>query len=235
MFICLLSLAELTRELRTSLLETGIPREPSYLLSIEYHHLKACISALSIQSVVERALLHQPQTPDAPPHGPSLIPDDRDFIDKAISATCEVLGLATTLHLEGRLRYTTRRTRICIISASILLLKAISLGGREHDFKIKMGTLDQCIAALRSCGIDDLDFLPRYGELVKQHLQRFRDQFTLLQDRGGPHQPGEGATAKEPTGDDWKERPFDPRIAPCSSDSKTIPLGISFDSLDILM
>jgi hypothetical protein len=76
-----------------------------------------------------------------------------------------------------------------------------------------MGNLDQCIAALRLCGIDDLDSLSRYGELIEQHLQRFHDQFILLQDCVGPDQPGEGPTAGEPTGDDWKVRPFDPRIA----------------------
>lgn len=136
------------------------------------------------------------------------------------------------MHLEGRLRYTPLRTRLCIVAASILLLKAISLGGRSHDLKVKMGTLDQCIAALRSCGIDDLDFLSRFAELVEQHLRRFRDQFTLLQDR--PKPPGDGH-ANEPFGDDWVVRPFDPKIAPCSSDRKAIPLGIDSNSLDFLM
>ncbi|KAJ5896143.1 uncharacterized protein N7473_005542 [Penicillium subrubescens] len=162
-------------------------------------------------------------------------PKDRDHIDKAISASREVLERATAMLVEGRLRYAPRRTRVCIISASTLLLKAISLGGSAHDLKVKMGKLDQCIAALRLCGIDDLDFLSRYGELIEQHLQRFRDQFILLPDCGGPDQPGEGSTAVEPTGDDWKVRPFDPRIAPWKSDSKAIPLGISFDSLDFLL
>jgi hypothetical protein len=165
----LLSCAEITRELPISLLETGMPSELSSLLRIEYHHLNACISALSIQAVVERALLQgatQPQTPNAPRHRPFMHPKDRDHIDKAISASCEVLERATAMLVEGRLRYAPRRTRVCIISASTLLLKAISLGGSAHDLKVKMGKLDQCIAALRLCGIDDLDFLSRYGELI---------------------------------------------------------------------
>jgi hypothetical protein len=225
---CSLSLAEATREGLTSLLETGIPSELSQLLRIEYHHLNACISAFSIQVVVERAQgATQPQTPNAPPHKVSVLPDDWKFIDETITASCEVLNCAMTLHLEGILRCTPVRTRICIISASILLLKAISLGGSEDDLKCKIGTLHPRIRALRLCGIDDLDFLSHYGELVGQHLQEFRDQFILLKDRGGLDQP-----AKQ---HDWKVRPFDPRIAPCPSDSRAIPLGISLDSLDFLI
>ncbi|KAJ5368338.1 uncharacterized protein N7496_008098 [Penicillium cataractarum] len=213
--------------------ETGMPVDLVYLLSIEYHHLEACISALVIQAVVERA---EPQTngqseiPETHNPRPSMLPDDRTLIDKTVSACCEVLNLATIMQVGGRLRYTPLRTRLCIISASILLLKAISLGGLSHDVKISLGTLDQCIAGLRSCGVDDLDYLPRYAELVDKHLQQFREQFTLLQG-----QPGQNLVGKEPSRDDWVVRPFDLRIAPCSSDRKAIPLGISSNSLDFLL
>lgn len=213
--------------------ETGMPVDLVYLLSIEYHHLEACISALAIQAVVERAAPQsnsQSEISDTQNHRPSMLPDDRNLIDKTVSACCEVLNLATVMQVGGRLRYTPLRTRLCIISASILLLKAISLGGRQHDVKISLGTLDQCIAGLRSCGVDDLDYLPRYAELVDKHLQRFREQFTLLQG-----QPGQGLTGKEPSRYDWVVRPFNLKIALCSSERKAIPLGISSSSLDFLL
>lgn len=213
--------------------EIGMPIDLGYLLSIEFHHLEACISALAIQAVVERATSHrngQSETPNTHEHRPSMLPDDRKLIDRTVSACCEVLNLATMMQVGGRLRYTPLRTRLSIISASILLLKAISLGGHLHEVKVSLGTLDQCIAGLRSCGVDDLDYLPRYAELVDKHLQRFREQFTLLQG-----QPGQDLVGKEPSRDDWVVRPFDPRIGPCSSERKVIPLGISSGSLDFLL
>jgi hypothetical protein len=153
------------------LVGTEIPIVLSYLLQIEHHHLIACIIALSVQAVVERALsrgIAQPNFPENKDHRPSVLQEDRRFIDQTISASSRFLKIATDLQVERVLRYTPLRIRRCITSASILLLKASSLGGRSYELGVALGKLDQCIAALGSCGIDDLDFMPRYAELVKE-------------------------------------------------------------------
>lgn len=206
------------------------------MLKIEYHHLKACIGASSIQAIVERALsqgMGQPEPPEYNDHRPSVLPDDRKFIDQTISASCRVLEMATDMQVEGVLRYTPLRIRNCFISASILLLKAIRLGGRSYMLRVAMGKLDQCIAALRSCSIDDLDFLPRYAELVNQHLPRFRDQLNLPQGCD-ENQPSGTPAANKPSEDVRVIPPWNPKIAPCPPDSKANPLGVGLHSPEFL-
>lgn len=134
---------------------TEIPIELSYLLQIEYHHLKACISALSIQAVVERALsrgMVQPNPLENKDYRPSVLQEDRQFIDQTISASSRVLKIATDLQVERVLRYKPLRIRSCIMSASILLLKAISLGGpviRITSRAGKVGPVHCCVWILR--------------------------------------------------------------------------------------
>lgn len=213
---------------------TEIPIELSYLLQIEYHHLKACISALSIQAVIERALsrgMNQPKTPVNKDHRPFVLQEARQFIDQMISASSRVLKIATDLQVERTLRYTPLHIRNCIMSTSILLLKAISLGGRSYELKVALRKLDQCIAVLGSCGIDDLDFMPRYTELVKEHLPRFRNQLKLSQN-SGENQPS-GTPAANESSDGCVAPLWNPTIAPCSN-SMTISLGVHLHSLDFL-
>lgn len=213
---------------------TEIPIELSYLLQIEYHHLKACISALSIQAVIERALsrgMNQPRNPENKDHRPVVLQEDRQFIDQAISASSMVLKIATDLQVERVLRYTPLRIRSCIMSASILLLRAISLGGRSYELRVVLGKLDRCIAASGSCRIDDLDFMPRYAELVKEHLPQFRHQLKLLQN-SGENQPAATPAANE-SSDGWVAPLWNPTIAPFSN-IRTISLGVHLHSLDFL-
>lgn len=175
--------------------------------------------------------MNQPNPPESKYHRPSVLPEDRQFIDQTISASSRVLKIATDLQVERVLRYTPLRIRSCIMSASILLLKAISLGGRSYELRVALGKLDQCLAALGSCSIDDLDFMPRYAELVKEHLPQLRKRLKQLQN-SGDNQPS-GTPAANESSDVWVAPLWNPKIAPCSN-SRTIPLGVHLHSLDFL-
>jgi hypothetical protein len=80
---------------------------------------------------------------------------------------------------EGILCYSPARVFLRITSASIFLLKAISLGARNHELQKSLGILDQCIQALRSSTLDDIHLSSRFGMLIDRHVKRFRRNFRV--------------------------------------------------------
>ncbi|KAL4922382.1 hypothetical protein BDW62DRAFT_217271 [Aspergillus aurantiobrunneus] len=249
-----------------------LPPALTSVILIEYHHLKACTSALSIQAVVQRAVARTtPESIDT-----CISAQDHVFIRAVVTSSRSVLELATAMASEGRLRYAPLRSLICITSSSIFLLKAVSLGARHADLQSSLDTLDRCIVALRSSGTDDMDFSLRYATLLEKHVARFRANFTLSPTQGSsatagsglfnPYQstqrqqpddsndndtlglPPDPAPAQMPwtqpysldqiASDDWWARPFDPNIAPFSSQGsghgEGVSLGLELDSLDFL-
>ena len=106
-----------------------------------------------------------------------FLPTDYQFIRGVTLDSCKVLEIATSMASEGRLRYAPLRTLTCITSSSVFFLKAASLGVRHADLDSSLNTLDQCIAALRASGTDDMDFSMRYVTLIEKHVARFRANF----------------------------------------------------------
>ncbi|KAL2822120.1 hypothetical protein BJX63DRAFT_183202 [Aspergillus granulosus] len=159
---------------------SDIPQSLGSLILIEYHYLRICTSALSIQAVVERAVArssnHLGETEGVES---CILPQDHTFIRDVVTGSRSVLEIATSLAAEGRLRYAPLRALVCITSSSIFLLKAISLGGRHADLLTSLDILDRCILALRSSGTDDMDFSLRYATLLEKHVARFRANFIL--------------------------------------------------------
>ncbi|KAK5047698.1 hypothetical protein LTR84_006363 [Exophiala bonariae] len=156
------------------------------LLVIEFHHLKLYTGALSIQAVVERALARGISATDksqADVFKACVLTQDWKFIRDVVSDSCKILRKATDMAQEGRLRYTPMRTLVCITTASVLLLKALTLGPQHGDLATSLSILDDSIAALRSSAIDDMDFSPRYATLMEKHVARFRASYTV------PHSP----------------------------------------------
>ncbi|KAH7310059.1 hypothetical protein BKA65DRAFT_485274 [Rhexocercosporidium sp. MPI-PUGE-AT-0058] len=64
-----------------------------------------------------------------------------------------------------------------ITSASLFLLKAISIGGPSADLQISLKILDESDTALRATPIDDMDLASRYATLIERHVARFRHNF----------------------------------------------------------
>ncbi|KAL2834006.1 hypothetical protein BJY01DRAFT_224709 [Aspergillus pseudoustus] len=196
---------------------SSIPQSLSSLILIEYHYLKICTSALSIQAVVERAVArstnHLSETEGVES---CILAQDHTFIRDVVTGSRSVLEIATSMAAEGRLRYAPLRTLVCITSSSIFLLKAISLGGRHADLQTSLDILDRCILALRSSGTDDMDFSLRYATLLEKHVARFRANFIIP-----PHQP----THLNPTN---ANAPPTPSITQRAEDSLSIPTETTY-------
>lgn len=105
----------------------------------------------------------------------------QDFasVNEVRECSGKILMTAVELCDEGILQYCPVRLYLRIVSASVFLLKAISLGSREVDISSSLKTLDRCIAALQTNRADDIHLSSQYATLISRHVQRFRRNFRV--------------------------------------------------------
>lgn len=147
------------------------------------------------------------------------------------------------------------RVILRIASASLFLLKAISLGSHNNDIQASLKILDDSNAALRANPVDDMDLASRYATLLERHTTRFRKNFTSARQpdyafsyRDGTAMPDLTSTSNVSVDYDlngayddssldlhgWSIQPFDPSLAPFSVDGNQMFLGFDNNSLDFL-
>ena len=156
----------------------GLSQACRQMLLIDYQYVRMYINSVAIQALVER--MSNREVP-----GTKLDYDflevensqDYKYVQEVTDASRQILQTAVMLAEEGILRYSPVRVFLRITSASIFLLKAISLGARNYELQKSLGILDQCIQALRSSTLDDIHLSSRFGMLIDRHVKRFRRNF----------------------------------------------------------
>ena len=132
-----------------------------------------------MQAVVERASARQFEM-----YGQSdlqntcFLSQDISFIHEVIFSSQEILRSATAMARAGVLRLMPVRQTLSVISTSILLFKAISLGVCESDLQSSLQILESCTSALRSSTAnDEFDFSSRFAGLIEARIAVFRATF----------------------------------------------------------
>lgn len=88
------------------------------------------------------------------------------------------------------LPYAPARVKISVISSSVFLLKALSVGSTHTDVNDALYTLDQCTSILKDCPADDMDFALRYADLIEKHTAQFRAHLTQSRGLGSSNHSG---------------------------------------------
>lgn len=234
-------------------------------LLIEFHHLKTCVSAVSIQAVVARASASGRSTAEGSPNaGESLAafitPRDARYLQEVLTASKRVLQLATVSSFQSHLPFAPSRLKISVISATVFLLKALSVGSNNTDVQDALSILYQCTARLKSTPVDDMDFALRYASLVETHASQFKANLVSSRNTGADTHMTTGATpynlafgtpiahpnhspdfigsmnlGMAGTDDSFfMGLPFDAGIAPFQHSSDQLSMGLDADSLNFL-
>lgn len=164
------------------------------------------VNSLSIQAIVERTVSQASNSTTAgaapsernasqPPSDDFLVTSisasDYNLISEVIDASIKILKKSILLSRSGQLIHAPMRTYVRIVSASIFLLKAISLGARNTDIQTSLDVLDEFIQALQISTTDEVHLGSRYGTLLERHVRRFRQNFVgpFKARRTGLHRP----------------------------------------------
>lgn len=114
--------------------------------------------------------------------------NEYDFIEEVIDGSDAILSQVISLsqpqhspqqtNKQKQLQYLPIRIFLRIISTSVFLLKALSLGVRMAKLHESLRLLDQAILVLQSGGWDD-DFhlIAQYATLLEIHVSRLRQTF----------------------------------------------------------
>jgi len=187
---------------------------------------------------------------------------DRAFIQEVISGSCEILQTATEMSIDGSLRYLPVRQSLCVISASVFLLKAVNISGKTIDTEGPLNILGRCMTAFHSNPVDDMDFSWRFASLMEKRVAMFRESLKSTHGSGrissadritrnsavnshvfkqSSHaaSPAEITLQNRPTTlpgstaeDDLWTRPFDTSFDYFSTSGNIVPSGLELDSLD---
>lgn len=126
----------------------------------------------------------------------------------------QVLTMAIQLAERRILLYAPARTTSRIISASIFLLKAVSIGAGAARLNTSLDLLQRTITALRSSAVDEVDLGLQYASLLEMHLSQLKGSFVTSTVPPGTMQadvmlpenpPGTGVVNPE----DWFSLPFE--------------------------
>ncbi|KAJ5648738.1 hypothetical protein N7490_005110 [Penicillium lividum] len=142
-------------------------------LFIEYHFVRVYTHSVGMQAVVERALADADSNfDDARPM--TIEQTDYEYIQEVIDGCCQILRKVAQLAETGALRFSPVRIVLRITSASIFLMKALSLGTREAVLRESLEVLEKSISALKSNALDDVHLSTRYATLLEMHVSRLR-------------------------------------------------------------
>ena len=106
-----------------------------------------------------------------------------------ISDSKAVLHIATVGDFKAHLPFAPARVKISVISSSVFLLKALSVGSTYTDVHAALYNLDQYTTTLGSSPTDDMDFMLRYATLIEKHTAQFRGHLSTSRGQVSLEQP----------------------------------------------
>ncbi|CAG7922082.1 unnamed protein product [Penicillium olsonii] len=143
-------------------------------LFIEYHFVRVYTHSVGMQAVVERAVAENDINNFDEVRPMTINPTDYEYIQEVIDGCCQILQKVTHLADAGALRFSPVRIVLRITSASIFLMKALSLGTRQAKLQESLEILEKSIKALKSNALDDVHLSTRYATLLGLHVSRLR-------------------------------------------------------------
>ncbi|KAK7938115.1 uncharacterized protein PG986_014983 [Apiospora aurea] len=173
-----------------------------HILTIEYEYVRIYVNSLALQAVVERCTnkagrpsngtqgpgangqsMLSPQTQSflgALPlgHLGDFRSEDQQFVKEVVEGSRNLLR--TVVHgllPDGYLKHAPVRTYFRIISGAMFLLKTFALGAPKSDINLSIMLMDQTVAGLRGCVVDDVHLGIRFGDLLESLTYRLRSRF----------------------------------------------------------
>ncbi|PYH45101.1 putative C6 transcription factor [Aspergillus saccharolyticus JOP 1030-1] len=143
------------------------------ILFIEYNFVRVYTHSVGMQAVVERIVADNNSNVEEV-RAMHIEPIDYNYIQEVIDGCCQILQKVIQLGDAGALRFSPVRMFLRIISSSIFLMKALSLGTRPAKLRESLNILERCVHALRSNALDDIHLSTRYAELLEMHVSRLR-------------------------------------------------------------
>lgn len=219
-------------------------------LFIDYQYVRIYCNSIGMQAFCERSFgedVADVQRCDGPRR--AVEAGEQGHIQEVISGSCKILERVILLGQSKRLRFAPVRTFLRTVTASIFLLKAMSISVRDRQLRAALGTLNRCVDALRSSTLDDMHLAGSYATLLELHTNRFEKGFLASSRQFGvdlPHvtrdvqPPVSQATQRPQCGeldnfDNWLSLPFDPTMAPFGPGSNPYDsLGFESNGLEFI-
>lgn len=210
-----------------------------------------------MQAVVQRANISSSRHISRDGLASYLTGQDARLLQQVVFDSSRVIDIATSPSFRTSLAYAPARIRISVISSSVFLLKAITIGATSTEVSAVIHTLDRCTATFKRLPPDDVDFALRYAQLIEKHTSYLRRNLAP-----GSTGPGAGGRQDQNTPSYWSDLaasfsalpndkagdddmgldlngtccllPFDQSMAPFGDSADQLSRGFEINSLDFL-
>ena len=156
-------------------------------LASEYHYNSILLNSLGMQAVIDRAFgsgtkaaspaMGQSSNYAQPSVQSYITAVDYGFIQQVTDSSCRILQGLCKLADSGILCYSPVRILLRAITASIFLLKALSMGAPSARLGECLKILQEGIAALRRSTWEDMHLASRYAALLDLYVAHLRNSF----------------------------------------------------------
>jgi hypothetical protein len=178
---CIVSFTDATATINTNSSPVA-DRDLNDMMAMEYQYVRIHTNSLGMQAVVERTLAEADANGlqrETLPLNIEPLSTDYDFIQEVVDGSCEVLQKAVRLAETGALHYAPVRVILRTVTASIFLIKSLSLGVPKTKLDSSLEILDKCINALRTSTMEDGHLAARYATLLELHVTRLRSNLII--------------------------------------------------------
>lgn len=128
--------------------------------------------------------------------------DDQAYIQEVIAGSCDMLEQTIALAQKDTLRFAPVRAFLRITTASVFLLKAMSICVRNSQLRNALGVLHRSVQALRSSVPDDMHLANSFADLLELHVTRLQKNFVRSSKRNLPGSLETRLPSVDPPGDE---------------------------------
>ena len=145
---------------------------------IEYQYTRTLLNSVGMRAIASRVFAQRHDGVPPPAQDKfTLTATDHETVQEVIDGSRHILQVVHKLDRGGSLKFIPVRIVLRTVTASIFLLKALSLEPWNPDPETSLDVLTRAIAALHRISVDDMHLGPRYAALLEVHLSRFRSTF----------------------------------------------------------
>ncbi|VUC25556.1 unnamed protein product [Clonostachys rosea] len=163
-------------------------------LEIEYQYTRIMLYSTRLRpGAISPSPLSNKETnePTMTSHCHPLAGEYRKAIEEVIKGSRAILQIINDLNQTKILRFIPVRTVLRAVTASVLLLRAVSLAPTDMNLAPSLESLQSAVDALHSIDVDDIHLGPRYAVLIEAYASRVKSKLPALRGDGEVPLPGD--------------------------------------------
>lgn len=171
---------------------------------IEYQYTRILLHSVGLRAIANRIPARRGSVETQSKLGKLLTTtEDHETVEEVVDGSRRILQIVKDLHDRERLQYIPVRIVLRTITASVFLLKALTLDPLYLNLDMSLDILIGANTAMRNMTVDEMHLGPRYATLIEAHVARFKSTLSTMERRSDVDAPTDGLGVDADQEIDW--------------------------------